>query len=152
VYGPYYVIQDALIEHYKTNLRRNTIKVLGSSDMIGNPVAFVAALGLGAKEFFYEPKEGFMKGPLKGGIGIVKGTSSLVKHTLGGAVGSVGKITNSLNKGVLFLSFDDDYSSSKEINDLKHKPKGALDGMVKGFRGLGKSLFSGVTGVVTQPM
>jgi vacuolar protein sorting-associated protein 13A/C len=48
-----------------------------------------------------------MKGPIQGGIGIIKGTTSLVTHTIGGAAGSVGKITNSLNKGVLFLTFDD---------------------------------------------
>ena len=56
-----------------------------------------------------------MKGPIQGGIGIIKGTTSLVSHTIGGAAGSVGKITNSLNKGVLFLTFDDQYNKKKEL-------------------------------------
>ena len=73
----------------------------------------MATLGNGAKEFFYEPKEGFMQGPMHGGIGIIKGTSSMVGHTVAGTVGAVGKITNSLNKGVLFLSFDSEYNRNK---------------------------------------
>jgi vacuolar protein sorting-associated protein 13A/C len=35
------------------------------------------------------PKEGFIKGPLEGGIGIVKGAHSLVKNTVSGTFGTV---------------------------------------------------------------
>ena len=92
-----------------------------------------------------------MEGPLQGGIGIIKGTTSLVTHTLGGAAGSVGKITNSLNKGVLFLAFDDEYNRVKELRDVKEKPTGVLDGIGKGFKGFGSSILSGVTGVAMKP-
>lgn len=100
-------MQGQLVNHYTSNIKSNVVKLLGSSDLIGNPVNFVNTLGTGAKEFFHEPSQGFMKGPIQGGIGIIKGTTSLVTHTIGGAAGSIGKITNSLNKGVLFLTFDD---------------------------------------------
>ena len=125
---------------------------MGSSDLIGNPVNLVNSLGTGAEEFFYEPTQGFMQGPLEGGLGILKGTGSLVAHTLGGVSGSIGKFTNSVNKGVLFLGLDDDYNRKKELQDIKEKPKGVLDGIGKGFKGLGVSVFSGVTGVVTKPI
>ena len=50
-----------------------------------------------------------MQGPISGGVGLIKGTGSLVAHTLGGVSGSVSKITNSLNRGLLVLSADTDY-------------------------------------------
>jgi vacuolar protein sorting-associated protein 13A/C len=140
------------MEHYMSNIKTNVVKLLGSSDLIGNPVNFVNTLGTGLKDVYYAPRDGFMQGPLQGGIGILKGAKSAVTHTIGGAAGSVGKITNSLNKGVLFLAFDEEYSRKKELNDIKEKPKGTIDGIAKGFKGFGKSLFSGVTGVVTKPV
>jgi vacuolar protein sorting-associated protein 13A/C len=75
-----------------------------------------------------------------------------VAHTLGGVSGAVGKFTNSVNKGLLFIGMDDDYNRKKELKDIKEKPKGALDGIAKGFKGLGISVFSGVTGVLTKPV
>ena len=93
-----------------------------------------------------------MKGPLQGGLGIIKGTGSLVAHTIGGVSGSVSKITNSLNRGFLYLSADTEYRQKKEIRDIKEKPTGVLDGMGKGAKGLGLSLWDGVTGLVTQPI
>lgn len=125
------------------------LKFIGSSDLFGNPTDFVNTLGTGAKEFYYAPKEGFMKGPLQGGIGLIKGTGSLVAHTLGGVSGSVSKITNTLNRGILVLSADREYRQKKEISDIKEKPSGALDGIGKGLKGFGKSLWAGASGIVT---
>ena len=119
--------------------------------MLGNPTDFVNTLGTGARQFYYAPKEGFMQGPLQGGLGLIKGTGSLVAHTLGGAAGSISKITNSVNRGFLVLSADAEYRQKKEINDIKEKPTGVLDGIGKGAKGFGKSLWSGASGIVMQP-
>jgi len=135
-----------------SNMKGNILKIVGSSDLIGNPVNFVNTLGTGVKQFYYEPKNGFMEGPLQGGIGLIKGTGALVTHTLGGVSGSVGKITNSLNKGILTLTADDEYQHKKEIADIKDKPKDTVDGMKKGVKGFGTAIVDGVTGVVTKPV
>ena len=55
VYGPYNIVQEQLVGHYTSNIKSNVVKLLGSSDLIGNPVNFVNTLGTGAKEFFHEP-------------------------------------------------------------------------------------------------
>ena len=120
--------------------------------MIGNPTDFVNTLGTGAKEFYYAPKEGFMQGPLQGGLGLINGTGSLLAHAAGGVSGAVSKMTNTLNRGVLVLSADTEYRQKKEISDIKEQPKGVVDGIGKGFKGFGKSLWAGVTGIVTQPI
>jgi Vacuolar-sorting-associated 13 protein, DH-like domain len=36
-------------------------KILGSSDLIGNPSSLVSNLGTGVKDFFYEPAQGVVK-------------------------------------------------------------------------------------------
>lgn len=92
-----------------------------------------------------------MKGPLQGGLGIIKGTGSLLAHTAGGISGSISKVTNSLNRGFLVLSADTEYRQKKEISDIKDKPSGVLDGVGKGAKGFGKALWAGVHGIVTQP-
>ena len=152
VYGSQNVVKGLLLEHYQSNLSRNVLKTIGSTDLLGNPTDFVNTLGTGAKQFYYAPKEGFMQGPLQGGLGILKGTGSLVTHTVGGLSGSISKITNTLNRGVLVLSADTEYRQKKEISDVKDKPSGVFDGMGKGIKGFGKSLWSGVSGIVTQPI
>lgn len=89
---------------------------------------------------------------MQGGIGLLKGTGSLLAHAAGGVSGSVSKITNTLNRGLLVLSADTEYRQKKEIKDIEQKPSGVLDGMGKGLKGFGKSLWSGVSGIVTQPI
>lgn len=70
--------------------------MLGSSDMIGNPLGLVDKLGTGVFEFFSEPTKGLIKGPdeFVGGIG--KGVKSLVTNVVSGGFGSISKISGSL--------------------------------------------------------
>jgi len=151
IYGTSGTVISLLQYHYTSNIKSNLLKLLGSSDLIGNPTDFVSTMGTGMKSFYYEPKQGFMKGPIEGGIGLIKGTGALLGHTAGGLAGSVSKITNSLNRGFLHLTFDQEYRHKKEIRDVTEKPKGVVDGVGKGIKGFGISLFDGVTGIVTQP-
>jgi vacuolar protein sorting-associated protein 13A/C len=152
IYGTTGTVMSLLTEHYTSNIKSNLLKLLGSSDLIGNPTDFITTLGTGAKSFYYEPKQGFMKGPVEGGIGLIKGTGALAGGVAAGFAGSFGKITNTVNRGFLTLSFDQEYRHKKEIRDLTEKPKGVFDGVGKGFKGFGMSLFDGVTGVVAQPI
>lgn len=55
------------------------------------------------------PREGFVKGPLEGGLGVVLGVGSLTKGVVSGALNSVQKITGSLASGISALSFDSEY-------------------------------------------
>lgn len=128
------------------------MRVLASSDLIGNPYNMVNSLGTGVKKFYYEPRNGFMEGPLQGGLGILKGTAGILGITAGASLGSIGKVTNSINKGIIAVSLDKDYIHKKEINDIRHKPTGVITGVGEGVKGIGTSLWSGVTGFVTKPI
>jgi len=41
--------------------------------------------------------EGFVQGPLEGGLGIMMGAGSLIKNTVAGAFNSVNKITGAVS-------------------------------------------------------
>ena len=148
VYGSQNVIKGLLVDHYTANIKSNALALIGSTDLLGNPTDLVSSIGTGVNEFYYAPKEGFMHGPLAGGLGFIKGTGSLMAHTLGGVSGSLSKVTNSLNRGLLVLSADTEYRQKKEVNDIQEKPTGALDGVGKGIAGFGKSIWGGVSGIV----
>ena len=63
-----------------------------------------------------------MKGPIQGGIGIIKGTGSLVKNTLIGTIGSASKMVSSVSKGLLVLSSDKEYIQKRDVDNIKKKP------------------------------
>ena len=86
-------------------------------------------MGRGVRSFYYEPRDGFMKGPLEGGLGMIKGVGGLAGAAGASVVGTVGKISGALNKGLVSLSLDRDYIHQKEINDIKNKPKDTKDGV-----------------------
>jgi hypothetical protein len=81
-------------------------KLLGSSDLIGNPMGLVDKLGTGVYEFVSEPAKGLLKGPdeFVGGVG--KGVQSLVTNVVSGGFESFSKITGSMYSVVKNISGD----------------------------------------------
>lgn len=94
--------------------------------MIGNPVGFLDTIGTGVNDFFYEPRNGFMKGPAQGTYGLVKGTQSLVKNTIVGSVGSIGKISGSISSTMLHLTGDDKFMMARNRGMIRQQPKSVI--------------------------
>ena len=119
-------------------------------DLIGSPINLVEGLGTGLFAFFNEPRKGLLKGPEEFGIGIAKGTKTLVSNIVGGGFNSVSKITGSLltaTKNISSLGTEEEVIIKEE-----EKPRGLLDGTLSGFKkGFGE-LASGITGIVTKPI
>ena len=88
---------------------KQLLSLLGSIEIIGNPVGLVKHIGIGAYDLFDKPIEGFIKGPIEGGIGIVKGVGSLTKNTVSGISNSGGKIAGSIAGGLSAISMDKNY-------------------------------------------
>jgi len=108
-------------------------------------------LGTGVVDFFYEPAQGLVKSPEDFGLGLAKGTSSLIKNTVYGTFNTLTKITGSLGKGIATLSMDEKYLQERS-NASRKKPKHVGEGLMMGMQGLGKGLFDGVTGLVRKPV
>ena len=81
-------------------------KLLGSADMIGNPIGLVNKLGTGVYEFVSEPAKGLLKSPDEFRGGLKKGVQSLVTNVVSGGFESFGKITGSLYSVVKNVSGD----------------------------------------------
>jgi hypothetical protein len=74
-------------------------KLLGASDLIGNPVSFVDKLGTGLYELIDEPRKGVLTGdPAEMAAGLGRGVTSLVTGVTSAGFGSVGKITGSASQ------------------------------------------------------
>lgn len=119
-------------------------KLIGSVDLIGNPVGLIDKLGTGVFEFFNEPRKGLLKGPKEFVGGVGKGVKSLVTGVVGSSFDSVSKITGSL------------YSVAKSVSgekEIQHKkPDHALDGIYLGVKGGLSELAGGITGIFTKPI
>jgi vacuolar protein sorting-associated protein 13A/C len=88
---------------------KQLLSLIGSIELIGNPVGLVKHLAVGIYDLFDKPIEGFIKGPIEGGIGIIKGVASLTKNTVSGVSNSGGKIAGSIAGGLSAISLDKNY-------------------------------------------
>lgn len=119
-------------------------KVIGSSDILGNPIGLVDKLGTGVFEFLNEPRKGALKGP-KGFVeGVGKGVKSLVGNVISAGFGSVGKITGSLYNVLNEVRRDEETEELKESDNV-------IGGVVQGFKGGATDIASGLKGIFTKP-
>lgn len=89
---------------YINEAAKSIPKLLGSLDIVGNPVGLFTNIASGVIDLVEKPIEGFLQGPLEGGKGIVLGAGSLVKNTVSGTFNSIGKVTGSLASGLSNLT------------------------------------------------
>ena len=123
--------------------------MLGSADLLGSPISFVRSVGTGVYDFFHEPALGFGQSPQAFGIGLAKGTGSLVKHSTIGTFNSVAKMAGTVGKGAAELTFDRNYVKEREALS-REKPRHVFEGLAYGVRDFGIGLFEGVGGVVVR--
>src|SRR3990167_2178925 len=125
--------------------------MLGSADFLGSPISFVRTLETGVKDFFIEPTKGLaeMHPVYSFGVGLARGTQSLVKNSTIGAFNSVGKFTNTIGKGFAELTFDKNYVRERELLS-REKPKHIFEGIAYGLRDFGLGCFHGFGGVLVR--
>ena len=113
--------------YYKSRVWKNLWNLFLSSNALGNVNMLVYDIGTGVKDFFYKPIDGFIIGPLEGGKGLYKGTSSLIFNISKGTFGSVSKIMNAISKGLLIFTDDKEYMILREQNQIQ-KPENVIHG------------------------
>ena len=127
---------------------RELFKIVGSFDVLGNPMSLVSNLGSGVYDFFYEPAQGLVRSPKDFMEGIAKGTTSLVKNSVFGIFNTASKISSSLGKGLATLSMDEAYMRERELSLGVDKPHYIGEGIALGIRDLGLGIYKGLTGIV----
>ena len=80
------------------------------------------------------------------------GVRSVVSGVLGGAAGTVSKITGALGKGLASLTFDEKFQNKRREAIKKRGKQTFGEGMARSGKGLVLGFAEGVTGVVTKPV
>ena len=137
-------------KHYKQQVIWDIHKIIGSFDLIGNPVNLVTNLGNGVHDFFYEPIHGFVTSPRDFLDGLHKGSSSLAKNSVSGIFNTISELTGTLSRGVAHLTFDKDYIRQRQ-KDQVDVPRNPARGFGKGMKEFGKGCYKGLTGIVRTP-
>ena len=138
--------------HYKRQSLQQLYKILGSFEFLGSPLTLINNLGTGVYDFFHLPAQGIIKSPKDFGVGLAKGTKSLITSSVYGIFNTIAHITETINKGVGMLSMDADYERERQQKDIKGQPKHIGEGLLFGVRDLSKGIFKGVTGLVEEPV
>ena len=125
--------------------------LMGSFEIIGNPIGLFTNIASGLQDLITKPKEGFIKGPLEGGLGILEGAGSLLKNTSSGLFNSFNKITGSLGSGFVGLTLDEEYIRQRQL--MKQQRARNVE---QGFQQAGLTLLTGLekglTGLLTKPI
>ena len=93
-----------ILKVFKEKIKSEVLQIIGSAPLIGDPRGFFLNVSNGVKDLIEKPQQGFNKGALEGGVGIIEGVSSLMTNTLVGTINSIDKFSNSIGSGIAALS------------------------------------------------
>jgi hypothetical protein len=141
-------ISNYFIKSYIKETKYQVYKILGSSDIIGNPVKLIEKIGTGFFEFVNEPRKGLLKGPSQFGKGLAKGVAGLLNGVVGGTLDSVSKISGTLYSLLQSLTGKNNELIMDEDSEPTNIITGASEGLKDGFQ----ELYSGFTGLLFNPI
>jgi len=144
-------VVERITAHYKKATLKQIYKIIGSADFLGSPVNLVSNLGTGVHDFFYEPAKGIVNSPAQFGLGVAKGTGSLLKNTTYALFNTASKLTSTVAKVGETLTLDEDYKRERAIRGQK-KAQHIGEGIVYGLTDLSVGLYKGITGIVAEPI
>lgn len=140
---------SGLMKHFVPQATRQVLKVLGSVNLLGNPVGLIDDVKTGIKAFAADPAE-------------AEGGKVLIQSTTKGVLNTVAKVTGTLSDGVAALSFNKHYKEQRILGrkGFIHGLASGMTGVVmdpvrgakKGVKGLLEGVGTGLVGVVTKPV
>ncbi|KAF8516153.1 hypothetical protein BU17DRAFT_51124 [Hysterangium stoloniferum] len=147
-------LQQRIIYHYRQEVTRQALRMMGFADFVGNPVGLFENISSGMVDAFYEPWAGVVVHGLNKefGIGVVKGVSSLIKKSVFGVSDSLSKVTSSLGKGLATATLDSEWDNRRRLAQRRNKPRHVIDGMATGAEAFATSVGSGFEGLVMKPI
>ncbi|GLD95890.1 hypothetical protein PINS_up004568 [Pythium insidiosum] len=142
---------SAIQQHYAFQGILQMYALVGAADILGNPLGLVTNLGIGVKDFFYEPMAGMVKSPQEFVYGLSRGTASLVKNSVYGTFNAASKFTGTLSSGIAALSMDNEYIRARNTRNRQNVATHIGTGLLYGTKQLGHGIIAGVSGVITAP-
>lgn len=139
---------------------------------------FVKYMAEGVWEIINQPSEGFIKGPIEGALGVVKGGVFFTRNVVAGTCNSFEVMGESISQGISYVTFDHKFVTRREkiqMQKSKHLGDGARSaafaiytGVELAFKGLYrlpkenmeksgvpgffKGVMFAVTGMFTKPL
>ncbi len=141
-----------LTKHYTMQAARESYKIVGSFELLGNPVGLISNVTEGLQEFVFAPIRGAKNSPQAFAMGLVKGTGALVKGSIYGAFSSVVSLSAAVGKGVAMLSFDDQFEQQRLESAARHQNDHLGNALAHGFTAVGRGVVSGVTELFMAPV
>jgi len=155
-------IISSLRNYYVNEILRQVYKIIGSLDFVGNPTMVVSSFLTGVKDFFVQPSKEFLrspKDPSRIGIGVAKGTLSLVSHSASGVFGFASKMSATAGQAAAQLSFDryykqwhaehavsgDNYRGNRRTREI------VIDGIVRPAQDVVSGVLFAASGVIVEP-
>ncbi|KAK2723114.1 hypothetical protein QYM36_003337 [Artemia franciscana] len=146
-------IMNALQSHYTIEGLQQVYKVALGLDILGNPLKLVSEFSTGVISFMSEPLMGAFKGSDEFAEGIITGTRSLFRGTVGGVASAVGKVAGVIGSGATAMTLDRRRQQERREQKLsRNAGQTGLPAMAGNFGNFFESVSGGITGVVTQPV
>ena len=100
-YESFDTVAENITAQYSFDALRQAYVILGSSELLGNPITLFKHLGTGVRDFFYEPAVGLIQSPTIFLRGIRRGTYSLFQNTFVGISTFVGTLFGSFLRALI---------------------------------------------------
>ena len=152
-----------IARHYTNCLLQEIYKVVGSADILGDPVHLVQRMGLGVWLLFANPAYAFVRSrSLNVGrllMACMTGVTSLMSNVVFGFGSATSKISLAARRGLLlFFQLDSRSPSSSDLlRSVLEGAVGVLSGAAQGLDeggvvGFSRGLLSGMLRLCTQPL
>jgi len=128
------------------------LRLVGSVDIIGNPVGLFYSISTGVEDFFYEPYQGFARGPKDFARGLGVGSVSLVQNFGYGVLNTTSKITGSVSKGFAQVTMDEQYLAERDASKFANRNKSVAGGTLAGAQSVVHGFTTGITGIFSKPI
>lgn len=129
-----------IMSHYYKQAVGQAYILLGTLDVLGNPIGLINNLWIGIRDFLFEPVMGFRKSPIHFGLGIYRGTISLLSRLLYSALDSSQSFCSSLHAGIeqlIPLTRNERYIPSGYIKALWKSLRGLVIEPTRGYKTAG---------------
>lgn len=138
---------DRIRKHYTRCGTRELYKIVGSLEVIGNPVGLFNDITTGVKDFFYEPATAITRNPEEFSKGLAKGSKSLISKSVHGTFNTLSTFTRTIATSITYLTLDEDH-----VFLNTYEPLTVRDGFRQGGEAMLRGLLEGATDIFTKPV
>ena len=144
--------------HYSSQFTQHFFSIIGSLAILNGPADFLANVGTGVRDFFYEPINGLVHGPDKFVEGLENGSLSLARGIFVGVVRGAANVTYVMNSNLINLT-DEEFiiernAYQRSITDdlSRDKKRSISDSLNFAGASIARGVRSGAYGLIDEPL